>query len=62
MSRSATLTIAFIMKTRKLSFHDAYKFVKSKRRVAFPNTGFRAQLVIYERLNYNLEGVRNLFG
>ena len=41
VSRSASFTIAFLMKENKLSYEDAKEFVKSKRKCILPNTGFR---------------------
>lgn len=53
ISRSASFCIAYVMQKLSLSFVEAYKFVKNKRNIIYPNTGFQQQLVSYER---------NLFG
>jgi protein-tyrosine phosphatase len=55
VSRSTTIVISYIMKTKKMSFKDAFLFVESKRYVANPNIGFRKQLLRYqnELLSYN---------
>lgn len=41
VSRSATMTIAFLMKEHKMQFYDAMSFVRRKRNVIFPNIGFQ---------------------
>lgn len=40
MSRSATLVIAYLMHKEWLSYDEAYKKVKEKRRIIQPNIGF----------------------
>lgn len=40
ISRSATIVIAYLMSEKQMSLPDAFKLVKSKRIVAFPNPGF----------------------
>lgn len=40
VSRSATIVIAYLMKKRKLSYDDAFKFVKTRRVIVWPNDGF----------------------
>lgn len=49
VSRSATMTLAYLMKYYKMTFIKAMNFVKSKRRVICPNAGFRLQLREFER-------------
>jgi protein-tyrosine phosphatase len=49
ISRSATLVMAHIMKTRKLTVSKAYWIVKNKRWVIEPNMGFYNQLLEYEQ-------------
>ena len=44
ISRSATFTIAFLMRQKKMYFLDAKAYVKSKRPYAHPNSGFVRQL------------------
>jgi protein-tyrosine phosphatase len=44
VSRSASFVIAYIMKSRKIGFDEAYTFVKSKRPIITPNSGFVKQL------------------
>lgn len=44
VSRSTTLTIAYLMKTRRKHFQEMLDFIKTKRRFVCPNDGFRKQL------------------
>ncbi|KAK4294730.1 hypothetical protein Pmani_032662 [Petrolisthes manimaculis] len=55
VSRSATLVTAYVMKKYALTLEEALARVKSKRRVAFPNSGFMAQLLLYEKMGYQLD-------
>ncbi|XP_046840243.1 protein phosphatase Slingshot homolog isoform X2 [Xenia sp. Carnegie-2017] len=48
ISRSASTVIAYLMKENAMSLADAMKFVKSKRNIVQPNSGFWKQLIIYE--------------
>ncbi len=49
ISRSVTLTIAYIMAFFNLSMQDAYQYVKDKRPAISPNLNFMGQLVEFER-------------
>lgn len=53
VSRSATVTVAYIMKQQGLCLGDAYKFVKELRPVISPNLNFMGQLLKYERNRRN---------
>ncbi|PRP85384.1 leucine-rich repeat-containing protein [Planoprotostelium fungivorum] len=49
ISRSATLVISYIMKNQQIRFRDAYSYVRGKRSIVSPNSGFQKQLEIFER-------------
>lgn len=49
VSRSATLCIAYLMKYKQMKLKEAHDFVKGKRKIIHPNSGFWEQLIIYER-------------
>ena len=49
ISRSATIVIAYLMKKNKWSYQEAYNFVRKKRNVICPNSGFVRQLRNYEK-------------
>lgn len=59
VSRSATLVIAYIMKKYELTVTDAYDIVKNKRRFVNPNSGFLAQLKLYEDMGFTID-TRNI--
>jgi len=48
VSRSPTVTIAYLMHLNKLSLKDAYQFVKEKRPCIAPNLNFMGQLLEME--------------
>ena len=48
VSRSATIVIAYIMFSKKMSFEEAHNYVKEKRGVIYPNEGFKTQLQAFE--------------
>ncbi len=52
VSRSATLAIAWLMKTEGISFFDAVSRARSKRFQVLPNIGFASQL---QRLEHELQ-------
>ena len=47
ISRSATIVIAYLIKMNKMSFDQAYNFVKKRRKIIFPNPGFVRQLRVF---------------
>jgi len=49
ISRSVTLTIAYLMYHFGMSMHAAYQFVKEKRPAISPNLNFMGQLVEFEK-------------
>lgn len=55
ISRSASLVIAYIMKTRLMDYYEAFEMVKEKRRVVDPNEGFVRQLTLYHKMNYSID-------
>mmetsp|Transcript_19322 Transcript_19322/g.31646 ORF Transcript_19322/g.31646 Transcript_19322/m.31646 type:complete len:205 (+) Transcript_19322:218-832(+) len=48
ISRSATVTIAYLMKSRQMSLAEAWTMVKNSRPIIYPNKGFIAALMRYE--------------
>ena len=53
ISRSGSLVIAYVMKYHKMDFEEAWKFVKEKRSIVYPNSGFKKQLIDYEKILKN---------
>ena len=49
VSRSATIVIAYLMKTCNMNFEQSLSFVKLQRSVIDPNNGFRRQLMQFEK-------------
>lgn len=49
VSRSATIIIAYVMRTKNFTYREAYGFVKRRRPMIKPNCGFQQQLVDYSR-------------
>lgn len=49
ISRSVTVTVAYLMQKRNLSLNDAYDFVKRKKSNISPNFNFMGQLLDFER-------------
>ncbi|XP_055964669.1 dual specificity protein phosphatase 9 isoform X2 [Sorex fumeus] len=49
VSRSVTLTVAYLMQKLKLSLNDAYDLVKRKKSNISPNFNFMGQLLDFER-------------
>ena len=49
ISRSSTITIAYLMKTRKMKYNEACQFVRERRELIQPNWGFQQVLREYEK-------------
>lgn len=49
ISRSSSITIMYIMKLNKMTFQDAYQFVRGKRPQVSPNYGFIVSLKQFEK-------------
>eukprot|EP01128_Nolandella_sp_AFSM9_P012092 TRINITY_DN8945_c0_g1_i1.p1 TRINITY_DN8945_c0_g1~~TRINITY_DN8945_c0_g1_i1.p1 ORF type:complete len:196 (+),score=12.37 TRINITY_DN8945_c0_g1_i1:39-590(+) len=52
-SRSATIVIAYLMKSRSWSFREAHAFLRGKRSI---NVKFEDQLQLWEECGYSLTG------
>lgn len=55
ISRSASVIIAYMMKSYNLSYIEALEKVKSKRGIVYPNYGFIRQLKLYEDMGYSID-------
>lgn len=55
ISRSASLVIAYVMKSRSMDYTEARELVVQKRRIVDPNEGFVRQLVLYRRMGYKID-------
>ena len=60
-SRSASFVIVYIMWNKKMSFKEAFEYVKSKRKTILPNPGFSEQLELFEKelieKNYDIDKI-----
>ena len=50
VSRSATITIAYLMRFYQMSFKKAFSLVRENRKQMYPNSGFINQLKFFETL------------
>ena len=50
ISRSPTIVISYLMYKKKMKYEEAYDFVKEKRKVISPNSGFQEQLKNFETI------------
>ncbi|KAL2339151.1 hypothetical protein Fmac_013597 [Flemingia macrophylla] len=57
-SRSVSIVIAYLIKTRGMSFNEALRHVRTVRPTAFPNQGFINQLMDFEK---SLKGASKLY-
>ncbi|KNC96191.1 uncharacterized protein SPPG_08345 [Spizellomyces punctatus DAOM BR117] len=55
ISRSATIVIAYFMKSEGIGLYEAQMKVKSKRRIIHPNSGFVKQLKLFEAMRCELD-------
>jgi len=55
ISRSASLVIAYVMKSRSMTYNEARGLVSQKRRIVDPNEGFVRQLVLYQKMGYTID-------
>ncbi|KAE8354286.1 protein-tyrosine phosphatase-like protein [Aspergillus coremiiformis] len=53
ISRSATIVIAYLMRTRHMALHDALEMVRQMRRVK-PSAAFMDQLAVWEKVEYEI--------
>ena len=58
ISRSASICIAYMMKTRNMTLKQAYRYVKQRRDIIHPNAGFFRQLIAYEESLYGTTSVK----
>eukprot|EP01112_Ceratiomyxa_fruticulosa_P020897 TRINITY_DN7244_c0_g2_i2.p1 TRINITY_DN7244_c0_g2~~TRINITY_DN7244_c0_g2_i2.p1 ORF type:complete len:623 (+),score=183.94 TRINITY_DN7244_c0_g2_i2:162-2030(+) len=58
VSRSATLTIAYLMYSRGMSYHEAFNHVHDRRPQVLPNSGFREQLMKFACYVKHMKGGR----
>ena len=49
ISRSSTMVMAYLIKTKNMSSDEAFAFVKKLKRNIMPNEGFTQQLAQYEK-------------
>ncbi|KAJ6232259.1 dual specificity protein phosphatase -related [Anaeramoeba flamelloides] len=56
VSRSGTVVVSYLMKSRNWGFETAFNYVKTKRSVVQPKVFFQRQLNLWKDLNYELEG------
>eukprot|EP00794_Sanderia_malayensis_P012768 gene12768-14079_t len=63
VSRSSSITLAYLMKSQKINLEDAYNFLKSRRSCIKPNIGFLTQLSEWELkiLGGKITSIDNLF-
>lgn len=55
VSRSSSVVIAYLMKSRHLEYGAAFEFVKSKRRFVQPNNGFIGQLKLWQFMGCHID-------
>lgn len=60
VSRSVAIVIAYLMKTYKLSYENAYRHIKHRRNYISLSPNFVCQLKEFERLNYHVNSFKKL--
>ncbi|KAL0098073.1 protein-tyrosine phosphatase-like protein [Phycomyces blakesleeanus] len=55
VSRSPTVLAAYFMRSKGIKPTEALEMIKAKRPIISPNNGFLAQLVLYDRLKYDVD-------
>jgi dual specificity phosphatase 12 len=61
VSRSASVVIAYLMKTFTLDFDAAWKSLQETRPIVSPNVGFRYQLQLFAEMKYTLDNAHQQF-
>ena len=61
ISRSASFVIGYLMYVNKLTYNEAYMYVKSKRNIISPNSGFVKQLKQFETILINVAYTNKVF-
>jgi len=56
ISRSSTVIISYLMRLWKKPYSHVHAFVKIKRPQINPNFGFQTQLMLFDKMNYELQG------
>ena len=59
ISRSATIVIMYIMRFHRMTFNQAFAYVKEKRNCVDPNQGFLEQLKSFEAFLINYQHITN---
>lgn len=60
ISRSATVLIAYLMQKNKWRFRETMDFLRKKRPIVTPNSGFEKQLLMFEAKLFNLKMIDNV--
>ncbi|GIY76792.1 dual specificity protein phosphatase 14 [Caerostris darwini] len=58
ISRSATFCIAYLMKYNEMNLRNAFRHLRSRRKIVRPNNGFFKQLIDFEQHLYNKTSVQ----
>lgn len=55
VSRSAAVSIAYLMKKHRFKYEQAFTLAKSKRKLVFPNPGFVQQLKLFHQMGFKID-------